>query len=206
MPLVAFVLMFLVETILLHARPSWLAGLARVRLGGPSSVALLPLAAAALTPPMREATGYRDAVASAPELARLGGPAVVRRGSKVVQFVPERACLLVREGFTLRSRTRPLVRIDLRAEGGRIVLRPSFYPTYLPTLLAPFLWEILAGQPAPGSIVLLLSCVMLAVTSLTLFSARYAARRLLDVGAVDLRERVAATERDAYRAQIAASS
>jgi hypothetical protein len=133
---VLFVFLTTAELLLLRYRPRWVVPLARIPVPCSRSIALQPRAMAALAVSNDGTAGYREPIwpPRALDLARLRGAAHVERDGYEITFVPERACLLVRDrNHPWARKSRPVVRVDLRPEGERIDLRAYVYP---PGLLA----------------------------------------------------------------------
>jgi hypothetical protein len=142
---VVFALVFgacVAELFLAQKLPALLAVLARIPLGPERTIPLTPSAARALGTPS-ELVGYREGAPASIDLAKLGGPRVVKRWDDLaIFFFLERGLLVARRGFGWQKKQRPLVRVDVRAEPDRLVVRSGFYP---PTLIAMLLFVATIG-------------------------------------------------------------
>jgi hypothetical protein len=124
------------EAHLVETMPWRLASLARVPLRREGWIALTPRAARALARAAVEPVGYREPAQGAIDLGKLDAPQVVTDARGLLFFDLGRG-LVVARGTRMSGRNPwPLVRVDVRTEADRLVLRAAYYAPGMLGLLA----------------------------------------------------------------------
>jgi len=169
--------------------PRALARLAFVRVGDEVRLPV-PRATAALLPAAEDvSTNYREAPSRTLSLASFARGARVERGREVLQFVPQRNCIVATERGHGRDVSLVLVRIDVSWAEGGLLMRARYLPLDLVWLLFVAGWLSIMKGLAPGPWMVLV--ILVGSLIATLISRRSRARACFDAAVVEMRRLIA---------------
>jgi hypothetical protein len=158
----------------------------RVTLPLPSAVA-----AVVLRPDEGQGT-YRELPPRSVDLAAFPGDRTVTLDAEILEFVPDRNWILARARAWLRSMSETLVRVEVSAADGALVLRARRLPTDLGLLLLAAAYIASLHRPLQQPLTLWLLAVAIIVGSV--FGEQRRASRYFDAVVEEMKKRIAAVD------------